>query len=90
MAGLSAVAVRDWLKSKLTRRVRPQFIATKSCKGLEKWYNSRLELYETLRIVLHENVLPASERLTVDMERLVGYAELYVPRPTSGILITPE
>ncbi|KAH8153432.1 uncharacterized protein LAJ45_02244 [Morchella importuna] len=62
VTGVPSEVLREWLVDVLTER------------GQKRWEKSSMNGYETLRRLVHENLLPTCERLTVLFCRLRGLA----------------
>ncbi|KAF8476183.1 anaphase-promoting complex, cyclosome, subunit 4-domain-containing protein [Kalaharituber pfeilii] len=62
ITGVGSAGLKEWLVDVLTER------------GQKRWEKTSLNGYETLRRLVHENLLPTCERLTILLSRLRGLA----------------
>jgi len=85
VTGVPSGILKEWLVDVLTERVMPftvffcfffslDSILTPEGQGQKRWEKSSMSGYETLRRLVHENLLPTCERLIVLFCRLRGLA----------------
>ena len=69
MTGLSEQGVLKWFTEKFM-----------SVQNVKKWEKRILDGYDSLRTLLHEHVIPASERIVIILSRLRGLS-IWFPHP---------
>jgi len=80
VTGVPSGILKEWLVDVLTERVMTFTIfplgstLTPGRQGQKRWEKSSMNGYETLRRLVHENLLPTCERLIVLFCRLRGLA----------------
>lgn len=82
VTGVGSAGLKEWLVDALTERVSTSYGCspllganyTGGDKGQKRWEKTSINGYEALRRLVHENVLPTCERLTILLSRLRGLA----------------